>query len=105
MYVESRSAIIGTEPRYADSRGQLQMLMSDIEKAVGRMSQAKVFSIFHARAAVMTVAREYKEFRVWAGDMHGPQTFVVTIWEDWVGVGDKREHFVKIHLPKGRIVS
>jgi hypothetical protein len=101
MYIESKSSMAGQ----AVSSSKLDEVVSKIEDAVRPVSQAKVFSIFHARAAVMTVAREYKEFRVWAGDMHGPQTFVVTIWEDWVGVGDKREHFVKIHLPKGRIVS
>lgn len=102
MYIESKSSTLGGESRRIDT--QLQQLVSDIRAAVS-VSQAKVFSISHARAAVMAVARQYPDFRIWAGDMHGSKTFIVTIWADWVADNDKREHFVKIDLPEGMIVS
>lgn len=86
------------------SVSRLGELVSKIEDAAKPAPSAKVFSIFHARAAVIAASRNYPEFRVWAGDMRG-RNFVVTIWENWVADGDKHEHLVNIFIPAGMIVS
>ena len=106
MYIESNSGMAGGESRCIDSRNRLEELVSDIENTVNRiLSHTKVFSVFHVRAAVVAVAREYREFQVWAGDMHGRNTFVVTIWANWVGDNEKDIHHVPFTLSEGTKMS
>lgn len=100
MYMETKAGLAG----HVVSVSRLGELVSKIEDAAKPAPSAKVFSIFHARAAVIAASRNYPEFRVWAGDMRG-RNFVVTIWADWVGDNDKHEHLVDILIPAGMIVS
>ncbi len=106
MYIESKSGMAGGESKYADyGEARLKQLVSSIEDNLRPLSSAKFFSIFHARKIVMAVAREYSEFQVWAGDMHGRNTFVVTIWANWVGDNEKDIHHVPFTLSEGTKVS
>lgn len=103
MYMESKSVLFGDSGQYGED-GRLVTLMSEIRNNVSDMLRRPIISISHVRAVVSAIALRYPEFKVWAGEVQ-KNSYVVTIWMNWVGEGDKSEELVTVAIPKGTVIA
>ncbi len=103
MYMESKNVLsIGLE--YPEVEDRFSQLAGELKQEVSPMLQAALVSISHVRAKVLRIAKCYPEFMVWAGDMR-ENSFVVTVWMNWMGDGDKEEKFISMALREGAVIS
>lgn len=103
MYMESQS-ISFDNSGHDDAEGRLATLVSEIRNNVSDMLRRPIVSISHVRTAVSAIAPRYPEFRVWAGDVH-ERTYVVTIWMNWVGDGNKSEELIAMAIPQDTVIA
>lgn len=101
--MESKSVLFGDSGQYEED-GRLVTLMSEIRNNVSDMLRRPIVSISHVRAIVSAIAKRYPEFQVWAGEVR-EATYVVTIWINWVGEGDKNEAQVAMAIPKDTVIA
>ena len=99
MYVDSKTGGSG----YSEDEVRLTQLVTELEDEVQRLLSCSV-SISPVRAGVLAIAKRYPEFVVWAGEVRR-NSYVVTIWANWVWDGDKVEKVVVVNIPKNTEVS
>lgn len=99
MYVDSKTGGSG----YSEEEVRLAQLMAELKEEVQRLLRCSV-SISPVRAGVSAIAKHYPEFVVWAGEVRW-NFYVVTIWINWVGDGEKIEKVVVVDIPKNVGVS
>lgn len=103
MYMESKAGLSDTSA-YPEIEDRLSQCMTELKNEVRRRLRGTTVSISQLRAAVSAIAKRYPEFVVWAGEVRG-ESYVVTIWTNWVGDGDNGEELVTMAIPKDTVIA